>query len=142
MLYQCNSLKVCQQNNENKSLDESKLLLEDFKVSIAELEMDELYSVDQSSGRKDDNWTAITMTGMDFGKLQGIKRRSGVNHYFLDTVSRPPRVLVLRLNKTLMKWFKNFMPERCRKFSRIFKRMKTLRKQVIKLMPKHEWQNE
>ena len=44
-------------------------MLEDFKVSIAELEMDELYSVDQSSGRKDDNWTAITMTGMDFSKL-------------------------------------------------------------------------
>ena len=60
---------LSKQNNENKSLDESKLLLEDFKNSIAELEMDELYSVDQSSGRKDDSWTAITMTGMDFGKF-------------------------------------------------------------------------
>ena len=56
-----------QQTNENKSIDETKLLLEDFKNYIAELEMDKLYSPEMHS-RKEGEWTAVTMTGMDFGE--------------------------------------------------------------------------
>ena len=55
------------------------------------------------------------------------------------SVARPPRVLVYRLNKTIIKWFNNFMPAECRKFTRIYKRMKGLKRQITRLVPKHEY---
>merc|ERR1712048_881769 len=144
------------QNKNGRFADEDNLILDDFEKSIAELEQmmsddkflvevsknfeyeenDDLYTPDdQSSGRKignrptkpgkDTEWKATTMTGMDF-----------------DFASRPPRVLVYRLNKTLIKWFNDFMPAECRKFTRIYKRMKGLKMQITKLMPKHQWQFE
>ena len=56
-----------------------------------------------------------------------------------DTVGKPPRVLLYKVNKTMVKWFNNFLPSECRKFSPIYRRMKGLKRQITKLMPKHQF---
>ena len=58
---------------------------------------------------------------------------------FLETVGKPPRVLLYKVNKTMVKWFNNFLPSECRKFSPIYRRMKGLKRQITKLMPKHQF---
>ena len=39
----------------------------------------------------------------------------------------------------MVKWFNNFLPSECRKFSPIYRRMKGLKRQITKLMPKHQF---
>jgi len=57
----------------------------------------------------------------------------------LETVSRPPRVLLYKVNKSITRWFDLFLPKTCKKFTPIFKRLKGLKRRITNLMPKHEW---
>lgn len=68
------------------------------------------------------------------------KATSQLKNPMNDSVGKPPRVLLYKVNKTMQKWFKNFLPKTCKKFPRIFKRMKSLKKQITKLMPTHQYQ--
>jgi len=73
------------------------------------------------------------------GKDAEWKATSQVKNDELQTVGRPPRVLLYRVNKTILKWFNNYMPQECLKYTRIFKRLKGLKMQMTKLMPTHEY---
>ena len=58
---------------------------------------------------------------------------------YLDTVGRPPRVLLYRVNKTIGKWFQNFLPKSCKKQPKIERRLKGLKKKINNIMPEHEF---
>ena len=56
-----------------------------------------------------------------------------------DTVGRPPRVLLYRVNKTIGKWFQNFLPKSCKKQPKIERRLKGLKRKIHNIMPQHEF---
>ena len=58
---------------------------------------------------------------------------------YSDTVGRPPRVLLYRVNKTIGKWFQNFLPSTCKKQPKIERRLRGLKKKINNIMPEHEF---
>lgn len=72
---------------------------------------------------------------------QNQQQRLEENKETLQTL-RPPRVIVYKLNKGIMKWFNLFLPKSCKKFWKLTKRMKGLKKQITNLMPLHTYVDE
>jgi len=132
----------------------AEMLLDEFSDSIDELDIlfssdDALFEASESFAYEaDDDLETPDPVSRQVGnrpkrpgkgKHSEWKAMSQTKNPMLETVGKPPRVLLYKVNKTMVKWFNNFLPAECRKFSPIYRRMKGLKRQITKLMPKHEF---